>query len=63
MALRKRHPRWEARRLLNLMQRRDPRRELPAVSTGARILARQGLVAFDRSLEVLDCLDGVMRQQ
>ena len=30
--------------MLNLMQRRDPKRELPAVSTGARILARQGLV-------------------
>ena len=44
VALRKRHPRWGARKLLNLMQRRDPRRELPAVSTGARILARQGLV-------------------
>jgi len=44
VALRKRHPRWGARKLLNLMQRRDPKRELPAVSTGARILARQGLV-------------------
>ena len=44
VALRRRHPRWGARKLLNLMQRRDPRRELPAVSTGARILARQGLV-------------------
>ena len=44
VALRKRHPRWGARKLLNLMQRRDPKRELPAVSTGARILARAGLV-------------------
>jgi len=44
VALRKRHPHWGARKLLNLMQRRDPKRELPAVSTGARILARQGLV-------------------
>ena len=44
VALRKQHPRWGARKLLNLMQRRDPKRELPAVSTGARILARQGLV-------------------
>ena len=38
--LRKAHPRWGPRKLLNLMQRRDPKRELPAVSTGARILAR-----------------------
>ncbi len=44
VTLRKRHPCWGARKLLNLMQRRDPKRELPAVSTGARILARQGLV-------------------
>lgn len=44
VALSKRHPRWGARKLLNLMQRRNPHRKLPAVSTGARILARQGLV-------------------
>ena len=55
MALRKRHPRWGARKLLNLMQRRDPKRELPAASTGARILARQGLVAFGRPLASLRC--------
>ena len=43
-ALRKAHPHWGAPKLLDLMQRRDPQRRLPAVSTGARILARQGLV-------------------
>jgi len=44
VALRKRHPHWGARKLLNLMHRRDPRRELPSASTAARILAREGLV-------------------
>ena len=44
VTLRKRHPHWGARKLLNLMQRRNHHRKLPAVSTGARILARQGLV-------------------
>jgi transposase InsO family protein len=43
VALRRQHPRWGARKLLNLMHRRDPRRELPSASTGARILAREGL--------------------
>ncbi|MCH8339508.1 MAG: helix-turn-helix domain containing protein [Chloroflexi bacterium] len=42
--LRKAHPRWGPRKLLDLMVRRNPRRELPSVSTGARILAREGLV-------------------
>jgi transposase InsO family protein len=42
--LRKAHPHWGPRKLLDLMQRRDPERELPSVSTGARILAREGLV-------------------
>ena len=42
--LRKRHPHWGPRKLLDLMHRRDPRRPLPSVSTGARILAREGLV-------------------
>jgi len=44
VALRKRHPHWGVRKLLNLMHRRDPRRELPSASTAARILAREGLV-------------------
>jgi putative transposase len=42
--LRKAHPRWGPRKLLNLMQRRDPKRKLPSVSTAARIIAREGLV-------------------
>jgi len=42
--LRKSHPRWGPRKLLDLMQRRDPERRLPAIATGARILAREGLV-------------------
>ena len=42
--LRKDHPRWGPRKLLDLMQQRDLRRQLPSVSTGARILAREGLV-------------------
>lgn len=42
--LRKAHPRWGPRKLLDLMQHRDPGRQLPSVSTGARILAREGLV-------------------
>ncbi len=41
---RKAHPRWGPRKLLDLMHRRKPRRELPAVSTAAQILAREGLI-------------------
>jgi putative transposase len=42
--LRKTHPRWGPRKLLNLLQRRDPKLNLPSVATAARILARNGLV-------------------
>ncbi len=42
--LRKAHPRWGPRKLLDLMQRRDPERELPAVSTAAQILSKEGLI-------------------
>jgi transposase InsO family protein len=42
--LRKAHPRWGPRKLLDLMQRRDPKRRLLSISTAARILAREGLV-------------------
>jgi len=42
--LRKAHPRWGPRKLLDLMQRRDPERELPAKSTAAQILSREGLI-------------------
>ncbi len=42
--LRKARPNWGPKKLLDLMQHRDPGRQLPSVSTGARILAREGLV-------------------
>jgi len=42
--LRKAHPRWGPRKLLDLMKHRDPGRQLPSVPTGAQILAREGLV-------------------
>ncbi len=42
--LRNAHPTWGPRKLLDTMYRRDPERQLPAVSTGALILARNGLV-------------------
>jgi putative transposase len=42
--LRKAHPRWGPRKLLDLMERRDPERHLPSVSTAARVLAREGLI-------------------
>ena len=44
VALRKKRPRWGPLKLLDVMQRRKPRRKLPSVSTAARILAREGLV-------------------
>ena len=42
--LRNTHPTWGPRKLLDTMHRRDPERQLPAVSTAALILARNGLV-------------------
>ena len=48
VALRKKHPSWGPRKLLDVMQRQKPRRELPSVSTAARILAREGLVTRRR---------------
>jgi transposase InsO family protein len=42
--LRKAHPRWGPKKLLELMRRRDPDRDLPSISTAARILAKHGLV-------------------
>ena len=44
MGLRKAHPHWGPRKLLDLMHQRQPGWDLPAVSTAALILARQGLV-------------------
>ena len=48
LALRKAHPTWGARKLLDLMHRRDPARELPVPSTVSRILAREGLLRSRR---------------
>jgi putative transposase len=44
VALRKAHPKWGPNKLLDLMRRRDPKRKLPAISTAALILKRNGLV-------------------
>jgi len=44
VALRKAHPHWGPRKLLDPMQRRDSERQLPAVSTAAQILSREGLI-------------------
>jgi len=38
------HPHWGPHKLLDLMWRRDPERQLPAVSTAAQILSREGLI-------------------
>jgi len=46
--LRKAHPSWGARKLLDLMQRRQPSRELPSPSTACRVLRREGLVRSRR---------------
>ncbi len=48
IGLRKAHPSWGSRKLLDLLQRRKPRCSLPAPSTVARILAQQGLVRAKR---------------
>jgi transposase InsO family protein len=48
VGLRKAHPRWGPRKLLNLMHERHGDWELPAPSTAALILARQGLVRSRR---------------
>lgn len=42
--LRLKHPNWGPAKLLDVMYYRDQDRELPAVSTAARILSRAGLV-------------------
>ena len=46
--LRKAHPRWGPRKLLDLIHERNGQRKLPAVSTAALILARQGLARSKR---------------
>jgi transposase InsO family protein len=44
VALRERHPSWGPKKLLNVLEHRDPERELPSIATAARILDRAGLV-------------------
>lgn len=41
---RKRRPRWGPKKLLKVLARKHPELELPAVSTAARILKREGLI-------------------
>jgi len=41
---RKAHPKWGPKKLLDLMEKRNPGRELPAISTAALILKRHELV-------------------
>ena len=43
--LRKAHPRWVPRKLLDTMHHRDPKRQLPAVSTAALASSRNELGA------------------
>ena len=42
--LRKAHTKWGPKKLLDIMQNRDPERKLPAISTAALILKRNELV-------------------
>jgi len=44
IALRKAHPHRGPKKLVDAMSRRNPDRQLPAISTGAKILAEAGLV-------------------
>jgi transposase InsO family protein len=48
VTLRKAHPSWGARKLLDLLHRRHPAAQLPSPSTACRILRRQGLVRSRR---------------
>lgn len=48
VTLRKAHPSWGSRKLLDLMLRRDTSRHLPSPSTACRILLREGLVRSRR---------------
>jgi len=42
--MRKAHPSWGPKKLLNVMGTREPGRDLPSIATAARVLAREGLV-------------------
>lgn len=48
IALRKAHPSWGARKLLDLLHCRDASRHLPSPSTACRILLREGLARSRR---------------
>jgi transposase InsO family protein len=48
LTLRRAHPSWGARKLLDLMHHRDPSRQLPSPSTACRILLREGLARSRR---------------
>ena len=48
IALRKAHPSWGSRKLLDLMYHRVPSRKLPSPSTACRILLREGLARSRR---------------
>ena len=48
LTLRRVHPFWGARKLLDLMQHRDTSRQLPSPSTACRILLREGLARSRR---------------
>ena len=44
MEMRRKHPRWGAKKLLKVLQRRQSKWELPARSTCCDLLKRHGLV-------------------
>ncbi len=48
MKLHKAYPKWGPRKLLDMMHQRNPKRQLPSISTAARILVREGLVKLRR---------------
>lgn len=49
VAARRRRPRWGPKKLLAVLARKFPELQLPAVSTAARILKREGLIRKRRS--------------
>lgn len=49
VAARRRRPRWGPKKLLKVLARKHPDLQLPAVSTAARILKREGLIRKRRS--------------
>ena len=49
LELRRRHPRWGAKKLLPLLEKRHPRWELPGRTTVCDILSRHGMVPKQRN--------------